>query len=246
MIIMEIESLQTTNVEEMSDETLINDARTGNREAFGELVRRYRSKALGWANHLARDNDMAEDIVQEALIKAFLHMGNLIDVSRFTPWFKKIVQNQALMKLRSHHPQKEKLFSHLEKSNQGNDTVDVYDIFDIIQHLTQNVSKGIQSSYGNPEALVLKKETLVGIRDLLYCLSKREREVFEAYFFQEITPSEIANLLNVSVGNVYTTISRLRLKLRRGRTHIYITGYIKKQLETKGMTKRKVLQKPQI
>jgi DNA-directed RNA polymerase specialized sigma24 family protein len=92
----------------------------------------------------------------------------------------------------------------------------------------------------------MKKETLVGIRDLLYCLSKREREVFEAYFFQEITPSEIANLLNLSVGNVYTTISRLRIKLRRERTHIYITGYIKKQLEAKGMTKRKILPKPQI
>ncbi|WP_102028795.1 RNA polymerase sigma factor [Salirhabdus sp. Marseille-P4669] len=243
---MVFESVEKTTIEEMNDETLLNVARTGNQEAFGELVRRYRGKALGWANTLARDNEMAEDIVQEALIKAFLHMGNLIDVSRFTPWFKKIVQNQALMKLRSHHPNKnEQLFSHLETRNQENKTVDVYDVFDIIHHFTQNVSRGIQSSYGNPEALVLKKETLEGIRDLLYCLSKREREVFEAYFFQEITPSEIANLLNVSVGNVYTTISRLRIKLRRERTQIYISGYIKRQID-KGMTTRKVLDKPQI
>ena len=53
----------------------------GNREAFGELVRRHRGKALGWATTLSRDITLAEDIVQDALIRAFLHVGELADVS---------------------------------------------------------------------------------------------------------------------------------------------------------------------
>ncbi|QDP39472.1 RNA polymerase sigma factor [Radiobacillus deserti] len=244
MIIVVFENLDERAIlEEMKDETLIKVARMGDRDAFGELVRRYRNKAINWANTLAKDKQLAEDIVQDALIKAFLHMGNLIDDSRFAPWLKKIVQNQALMKFRGNSPyKKEQLFTHVEIQTVVNQAVDV---FDIIHHLTQNVSGGIQSSFGNPEALMIKKDILEGIRDLLCCLSKREREVFEAYFFQEITPNEIAQLFNVSVGNIYTTISRIRFKLRRERTQIYLNGYIKKHLN-KGMAKQRILAKPRI
>lgn len=192
----------------------------------------------------ARDTDLAEDIVQEAFIKAFIHMGTLIDVSRFQPWLRTIVNNQARMNLRRGGPNKgEQLFSHLESSHTANETIDLYDIDHILYHLTQRVQSNIHHHYGNPETLLMKKDMLEGIRDLLMCLTKRERQVFEAYFFQQITPAEIAKLFGMSMSNIYTTLSRSRTKVRKERTRIYLSKYLKDQLG-KDAQKRKVLPKP--
>ncbi|MDF2713969.1 MAG: polymerase subunit sigma-24 [Paenibacillus sp.] len=68
---------------EPTDGSLIERARAGDRDAFGELVRRHRTKAFDWARNVARDPHLAEDIVQEALLRAFMHLGTLADMNRF-------------------------------------------------------------------------------------------------------------------------------------------------------------------
>ncbi|WP_096186914.1 RNA polymerase sigma factor [Evansella halocellulosilytica] len=231
-------------IEEMDDDALIEVARTGDRDAFGELVRRYRNKAMSWAQMIAKDPETAEDIVQEALIKAFLHMGTLIDVSRFTPWLKTIVRNQANMKMRRGGPfAKEQPFTHIEYAHQINVDIDVHDIDHILYHLSQRVHENMYLKYGNPEAMLIKKDVLDGIRNLLHCLSKKERQVFEAYFFQQITPAEIASLFGMTIGNIYTTLSRSRNKVKRERTRIYISGYFKNYFG-KESQKKNILAKP--
>ena len=95
-----------------TDRELIEQARGGSREAFGELVRQYRAEALGVANRMVRDPHMAEDVVQDALIRAFIHLGSLMDGGKFGPWLRRIVRNQALLKLRRGGPYaKEQPFS---------------------------------------------------------------------------------------------------------------------------------------
>ena len=56
---------------------LVQLAQSGVREAFGELVRRHRSQMYGYARSITHESCMAEDIVQEALIRAFLHLRKL-------------------------------------------------------------------------------------------------------------------------------------------------------------------------
>ncbi|NGP58037.1 hypothetical protein FLT15_06425 [Paenibacillus thiaminolyticus] len=63
------------------DEELVEATRAGSGEAFGELARRHRERALGWACSMARDDQLAEDIVQEALLNAFLRLETLLDAS---------------------------------------------------------------------------------------------------------------------------------------------------------------------
>ncbi|MEY9094563.1 RNA polymerase sigma factor [Paenibacillus sp. RC84] len=93
---------------------LIDRARRGDREAFNELVRRHRAKVLGLANRLVEDRSLAEDVVQDALIRAFLHLGTLADAGKFGPWLRRIVRNQALLKLRRGGPSgRERPFSSL-------------------------------------------------------------------------------------------------------------------------------------
>lgn len=71
--------------EEEQDETLVERAKAGDQEAFGELVRRHRSKVYGYARSYTQEAYLAEDIVQDALIRAFLHLGTLVDSRRFLP-----------------------------------------------------------------------------------------------------------------------------------------------------------------
>jgi len=98
---------------EQDDELeLVQMAKEGDAEAFNELVRRHRPKALGFARSFARDAHLAEDIVQDALVRAFIRLNQLTDIKRFVPWLQRIIRNQAYIRLRRGGPfGKERPFS---------------------------------------------------------------------------------------------------------------------------------------
>ncbi|HEU5138685.1 MAG TPA: sigma-70 family RNA polymerase sigma factor [Bacillales bacterium] len=219
------------------DKGLVDRARSGDREAFGELVRRHRAKAYGWASTLANDAHLADDIVQDALIGAFLHVGELMDSDRFVPWFHRIVRNQAYMKLRRGGQYgKESPFSALEEQNGSESS----DIDRILFQLT--VSVDADESL-DPAVRLVKKEMIRGIHELLHCLSQRERSVFEAFFFQQLSPIEIAQLFQTQTGNVYNILSRSRRKVQRERIRVHLNGFVRRRKEQKFPSK-KTLAKP--
>jgi RNA polymerase sigma factor (sigma-70 family) len=230
-----------------SEAQLVEQARSGNREAFGELVRRHRGKALGWATTLSRDITLAEDIVQDALIRAFLHVGNLADVSRFQPWFRRIVQNQAHHRLRRGGPfGKERPFTSMEvhsasSSSSTWDSADWHDIDSVLFHFSQSLKA--RHSDDDPEAKIVRLEIVDGIRSLLGCLSKHERNVFEAHFFRQLPPGEIALLFGTSTANVYTLVSRSRSKVQKERIRVYFRD-VSKTLIQQGQPTRRILQRP--
>ncbi|MBH5316300.1 RNA polymerase sigma factor [Paenibacillus sp. GSMTC-2017] len=90
--------------QEEKEAVLIERAQQGDHDTFSELVRRHRSKAHAWASGLTKDPFMADDIVQDALLKVFMHLGTFVDIARFLPWLHTIVRNQAMMKLRRGGP----------------------------------------------------------------------------------------------------------------------------------------------
>jgi RNA polymerase sigma factor (sigma-70 family) len=163
----------------------VDRARSGDQEAFGELVRMHRAKALGLAGSLMKDSYLAEDVVQEALIRAFLHLGSLTDNSRFAAWLQRIVRNQAYMKLRRGGPYgNERPFQSFaggtqEQSGNGADAeaVDWCNIDSILFHLAGQAQEASRNS-SNPEQCLIRKETLQGIHMLIRCLNKRERDIF--------------------------------------------------------------------
>ncbi|MDF2650107.1 MAG: polymerase subunit sigma-24 [Paenibacillus sp.] len=78
---------QKKHVESEDDQVLIGRARSGDPTAFDELVRRHRVKAFTWASRISKDPHLSEDIVQEALIRAFLNLNTLVHDHRFLGWF---------------------------------------------------------------------------------------------------------------------------------------------------------------
>jgi RNA polymerase sigma factor (sigma-70 family) len=237
--------------QELSDHELVERARSGDQEAFSSLVRKYRAQALGWVNVLTTDSYMAEDIVQDALIRAFLHLGTLMDTRRFLPWLHRIVRNQANMKLRRGGPfARERPFSNFEqkeRSSSGSysreDPTDWGDIDHILFHLAHSTSNLSQNN--NPMDGFMRKEMLQSLYALLKCLNKREKSIFESHFFDQLSPTEIAVLFETTTDNVYNSLSRSRNKVRKERIRITLSDYLKDRA-AQGQPSKKLLLPPPI
>ncbi|QKG83831.1 sigma-70 family RNA polymerase sigma factor [Kroppenstedtia pulmonis] len=224
------------------EEDWVRRARSGDREAFGELVRLHRARAFGWARSMAGDPHLAEDVVQDALMRAFLRMGTLLDESRFVPWLKKIVHNEARMKLRRGGPHgREHPFSgmKIEGNTHGLDPSDLEDVINWLSLRRDRDEPGM-----DPEVAILQRENLEMIRVVLRCLNRRERALFEAYFFKQLSPGEIAELLSMSRGHVYTSLHRVKEKVRREGFRLEIRPYLQIRKE-QGLMSKKRLHPPQ-
>ncbi|GIO99252.1 hypothetical protein J14TS5_43380 [Paenibacillus lautus] len=218
--------LETTadgaTIETMEDRILTERAKAGDTEAFGELVRRHRTSAHSWARSITRDTHMAEDIVQDSLIKAFLHVGQLIDSSRFMGWLQAIVRRQAQMKLRRGGPYRiEQPFTSLKPSQTMDSTnIDWGDVDHILQFLSKQLTH--KQNELNPETLYLPKETIEMIQSFLHGLNRKERGIFEAYFFKQWSPDEIAAMFQTTTQSVYTYIYRAKRKVREAHSRMLI------------------------
>src|SRR5512142_970377 len=90
-----------------SDLALVHASKQGDVAAFGELVKRYDRKLFRIAHHLTQNAEDAEDAVQDAFLKAFQHLQQFREDSKFSTWLIRIVLNLALMKLRKRRLAKE-------------------------------------------------------------------------------------------------------------------------------------------
>lgn len=87
-----------------SDAQLVRKVLGGDRELFGELVRRHQTRTLAAARHLLRDAESARDVAQEAFIEAFRDLGFLEDPGRFGQWLYGILRNRVRRHLRLRQP----------------------------------------------------------------------------------------------------------------------------------------------
>ncbi len=82
------------------ESALVTKAREGDTAAFSELVNHYQNKIYRLAKHITQNDEDAEDVLQEAFLKAYEHLGSFQGNSRFYTWIVRIAVNEALMKLR--------------------------------------------------------------------------------------------------------------------------------------------------
>src|SRR5947199_4697311 len=91
----------------IDDSLLIREAQRGNRAAFEELVRHYDQAVLRLAMHLTGSDTEAQDIYQEAFLKAYKNVGNFRFECSFYTWIYRIVTNLCLDHLRKKQVRKE-------------------------------------------------------------------------------------------------------------------------------------------
>src|SRR6195256_3812924 len=96
------------NIEEpVSDElALVQAAKAGDVASFEELVKRYDRNVFRIAQHITQNREDAEDVVQDAFLKAYSNLHQFQGQSKFYTWLVRIAVNEALMKLRRRRPER--------------------------------------------------------------------------------------------------------------------------------------------
>ncbi len=230
--------------EEQEDSALVEKARNGDREAFGELVRRHRAKVYGYARSFTKEPFLAEDIVQDALIRAFLHLGTLVDSRRFLPWLHRIVRNQAYTRLKAAPQAKEQVFSSWHSPAEEEGETDWQSLDSILYRLGRQHAQSLRGQTAAPEETLMRRELLETIMHMLRCLNPKERRIFESHFFDHLSPQEIAGVFGMSQANVYQILSRSRKKLLREKIRLAVDQYVLNRKD-EGLMNKVTLKKPE-
>ena len=93
-------AVRTPAVPASSELLLVNAARAGDVEAFGELVKRYDRQVFRVVRSLTESPQEAEDVVQEAFVKAFCNIKTFEGRAAFSTWLIRIAVNEALGRIR--------------------------------------------------------------------------------------------------------------------------------------------------
>jgi RNA polymerase sigma-70 factor, ECF subfamily len=177
----------------MNDTELIREAQRGNRAAFEELVRQYDAPVLRLAYHLTRSEQDAQDIYQEAFLKAYRNINNFRFECSFYTWIYRIVTNLCLDLLRKRQVRKE--------DSEGG----TYNLLDQVAD---------QRSGASPERDLMRRELGARIAKALTKLTPRERMVFEMKHYQGLKLRTIGEILNTTEETAKNTLFRGTQKLR--------------------------------
>ncbi len=87
--------MERERVESQQPRDLVDRARTGDRDAFGELVRIHQHEVFTLAVRLVRDRDLASDVTQDAFVRAWRAMPQFRGDAKFSTWLHRITVNTA-------------------------------------------------------------------------------------------------------------------------------------------------------
>ena len=195
-----------------SDDALIARAKTGDFEAFEELVGRYQDKVYRLAFRFVRNETEAKEIVQDTLLSVWRKLDGFKGDSAFGSWLFRVTANAALMRLRSQRRHAEVSTEELPPGFL--DTADsVYG--QILSH-GENWAR-------RPDEELQSEELREKIQAAVDDLPEIYRTVFLVRDVDGLSTDETAEALQLSVPTVKTRLHRARLALREA-----IAGYFKK------------------
>ena len=189
----------STGLNRVDDSALIREAQRGNRAAFEELVRQYDRAVLRLAYHLTGSESDAQDIYQEAFLKAYKNVGSFRFECSFYTWIYRIVTNLCLDHLRKKTVRKEDAPVTVDASG------DERDFFDTVAEVRAGF---------NPERDLMRRELGARINGALQRLTPRERMVFELKHYQGLKLRTIGEMLNTTEETAKNTLFRATQKLR--------------------------------
>jgi RNA polymerase sigma-70 factor (ECF subfamily) len=178
------------------DLTLVHASQDGDAAAFGELVKRYDRKLFRIAHHITQNPQDAEEVVQDAFLKAFQNLVRFRGDSKFSTWLIRITLNQALMRLRQQRLAR-------EVSLESNP-----------RHEEDNLPLDFADWAPNPEQLYRAAELKAILRKALRTLSPASKMVFVLRDIEGLSLEETGEALGLSVGAVKARCWRARMQLR--------------------------------
>jgi RNA polymerase sigma factor (sigma-70 family) len=185
--VLERQSCSAGAIAGMDEEALVRRAAAGDENAYGRLVQLYHTRLFNFVRSMVRNDELAEDITQESLVKAYFSLSRLENPGSFKSWLFRIANNNTLDYLR-----KKKL-------------------------AMVDVDESIRESYvesGTPEDGAISQARSAHIREALNKLKPDQRAILVMCDLQGLSYAEIAEALHIPFGTVQSRIFYARKKLK--------------------------------
>jgi RNA polymerase sigma-70 factor, ECF subfamily len=168
----------------VSDEELVLEVRTNNKERYSDLVKRYQDKLMRYATYLLRDEQKALDVVQDSFIKAYVNLNGFDVKKKFGSWIYRIVHNEAMNRAKKYHKETPLLRD-----------------FDI-------------RSDEDVELNFSKKEVVEKARSCLDQMPVLYSEPLALFYLEDKSYEEISDILRIPMGTVATRINRAKVIMK--------------------------------
>src|SRR5579863_10391693 len=183
--------------------TLVQAAKKGDDSAFEELVRRYDRNVFRIAQHITQNREDAEDVVQDAFLKAYQNLPNFQEQSKFYTWLVRIAVNEALMRLRRRRPER------------------MVSLDEDIKTEEDSMPREVANWAPNPEQLYTQGELREILGKTIQGLPPSFRTVFVLRDVEGLSTEETADALDLSIPAVKSRLLRARLQLRERLSHYF-------------------------
>jgi RNA polymerase sigma-70 factor (ECF subfamily) len=178
---------------EETETKLVRRVRDGDRRAAEELVRRYSTPMYNFALRFTGNREEAQELAQEALLKALHNMDRYDPRYKFSSWIYRICRNLCIDRTRRKRPTSE--FNEAITPDPG-------------------YSDPEGSGFRNPEDGAIRSEQNVLLHRAMETLGEKYREIIVLYHFSGMSYSDIAETLQIPQGTVMNRLFRARSKLR--------------------------------
>lgn len=168
------------NVKSLSDEQLVTEIRSIDKELYVHLVKRYEEKLMRYATYLIRDGHKAADVVQESFIKAYVNLNGFNTKKKFSSWIYRIVHNEAMNAMKKYR-----------KETPLTEAFNVMSDEDMIHNLT-------------------KKEIIEKANICLKQMPVLYSEPLALYYLEDKSYEDISDILRIPMGTVATRINRAK------------------------------------
>jgi RNA polymerase sigma-70 factor (ECF subfamily) len=175
---------------DLSDEQIVQRVCAGDGDLFEILLRRYNQRVYRVARSVLRDDGEAEEVAQEAWVRAFDHLAQLSNRGRFATWLIRIVLYEAWAHARAARRR-------LSLSRDG----------------VEGIARTLARS-GDPEKAALGREARGLLEAAIDALPEKYRTVFVLRQIEELSTAEVARSLRLSPTAVKTRLHRARILLR--------------------------------
>lgn len=174
----------------LSDQALLEMYQQGDSDALSQLLERHTRRLRDYVRMMVKDNDVADDLTQEVLIKVVkvIDEGRYTDTGRFQPWLLRIAHNRVLDHFRA-----QKQVKTVSESSAG---------FDVLG----------SKKFAEPsiEDNIISEQQAEEVRSLIEMLPEEQREVVRMRYYEGLSFKEIAEHTGVSIN---TALGRMRYAL---------------------------------
>jgi len=175
-------------MKKLSDQEIINSVKIGNQSDYSIIVDRYKDKAFSLLKKMLKNEQDAEETLQDCFIKAYNSLSSFKGEAKFSTWFYRIVYNTALTRLSS------------KKRKTENEMSSVDEHFNLKSDYDYNISE--------------KKDMSKFINELVNKLPEKHSAIISLFYLDEMSCEEISKIMDISLSNVKVMLHRSRNALK--------------------------------